>query len=479
MGINLLELLQNQLGGDSTLGMISGFLGEDKQKTGSALTSMLPSLLGGLMSKASTTGGAGQLFDSISNSGFDGTMLTKLGDVFGGGDATSGILNKGGGLLDMVFGNKLGGIVDLISSSSGIGKSSSSSLLKLGLPLVMSLLGKTKKDNNLDASGLASLLMSQKDHIAKAAPAGLSSLLGFADMGDLGADKVEKTYEKVEKTYQTASSNVKETARKVESTVVKEEEASGGFFKKLLPLLLLGLLGLLAWFSLRGCGDDVKNTATNIKDKTVETTKGAANATGNAVKGAANATGNAVNSGIDATKNAASATAGAVKGAANATTDAAKNAVSTTTDAAKNAANATADAAGNAVNATKNAASNAAKATGNAAAAAAGSVTDFFKGGGKAGQSTVLSDVAFDAENNFSGASEASLTTIANLMKANPDMEITIEAFADTGKPLIDKVTGKIRAERIEKKLKDLGVPVSRVRAVGKTGANKVVITQQ
>ncbi len=463
MGINLLELITDQIGGDSTLGMISGFLGEDKGNTGNALTSMLPSLLGGLMSKSSTSSGAGQIFDAITNNGFDGTMLGKLGDVFGGGDISNGVMERGGGLLDMVFGNKLGGIVDLISSRSGIGRSSSSSLLKLGLPLIMSFLGKMKNDRNLDASGLAGLLASQKDHIAKAAPAGLSDILGFADFGK----------EEVKETFSQTRETVQETKREVESTVRRsepEEPKGGGILGKLLPLLLLLLGGFLLWkFMGDGCMDKTKDAAANVKDKTEQVAGKAADG----ARGAANATGNAIRSGANKVGDAAKGAANATKDAAGNIVDGAKGAATATGNAAKNAASATKDAAGKVVDGAKDAAN----AAGAAVAGASADMKNFFSAS-KPGAEFEAKGLTFN-DKELTAAGTAEIGKIAAMMKANPDMKIVIEAFADSGKPAIDKITGKIRAEKIENQFKKLGVAVNRIRAIGKTGANKVIIKQR
>ncbi len=48
-------------------------------------------------------------------------------------------------------------------------------------------------------------------------------------------------------------------------------EAGGSLLNKLLPLLLLGLIAFLAFYFLKGCGGDIKDTTENMVENTAET----------------------------------------------------------------------------------------------------------------------------------------------------------------------------------------------------------------
>jgi hypothetical protein len=56
----------------------------------------------------------------------------------------------------------------------------------LGLlgPVVLGVLGREQRDRGLDASGLANLLISQKNNVSAALPAGLSKYLREAGIPD-------------------------------------------------------------------------------------------------------------------------------------------------------------------------------------------------------------------------------------------------------------------------------------------------------
>jgi OOP family OmpA-OmpF porin len=243
MSINLLDVLNDQIG-DQLAKQASGFLGESESAVGGALGSILPTLLGGAVQKASTPSGAQGLMDLIG--GLDLGSLGDIAGIFDGGASNvNSVLNSGGGIVDMLLGNKVGGIIDLISKVSGLKSGSISSLLKLAAPLLMSVIGKQVAGKGLGF--LTDLLGGQKSSIASALPAGMGGLLGFA------SDNNEKSYAST-----TSSSS---------SSSYGAETSGGGnnWLKWLLPLLLLGGL---AWWMMgkKGCAEKATETVTAAVD---------------------------------------------------------------------------------------------------------------------------------------------------------------------------------------------------------------------
>jgi outer membrane protein OmpA-like peptidoglycan-associated protein len=158
-------------------------LGESEGGIGKAVGALIPTILGGLVNKSSDSGAFGSIFNLLSdnrNAGF----LDNLGGLIGGGNLAHGDPKDiAGGLMGNLFGNKVGGILDLVSSFSGVKKSTTSSLLGLVGPLIMGYFSRKIKSDGLNAGGLISLLAGQKSSIMSALPAGMGNLLGFADMG--------------------------------------------------------------------------------------------------------------------------------------------------------------------------------------------------------------------------------------------------------------------------------------------------------
>lgn len=239
MAINLLEMLQGQVGGELA-SQASKFLGESESNTSKAVGAILPTLLGGLAGKASNESGARGVLDFLKSNNIDGSILGNLGGLFGGGQSTDNLMNSGGGILKFLIGDKLGSIVDVISNVAGIKTGSSSSLLKMAAPLLMGFVGKYVKDKALDALGLKNLLGGQKDFISKGVPSALSSVLGLSNIGG------------------TTSAS---TAKMSTGSTSGGSNMGGGnnLLKWLLPLLLLGALG---WFlGRKGCNKTMDTSA--------------------------------------------------------------------------------------------------------------------------------------------------------------------------------------------------------------------------
>ncbi len=183
---NIFALLKDQLD-DNLIGKIAGFLGENKSGVTSAIGSALPSILFGLMKKGTEPGGAENLLKTLQEGKHDGGILGNLGSLLGGGSDTTNLLSTGSALLGSIFGDKAGGLGDVISSAGGISKKSGSSLLGMLAPIVMGFIGKTlKSQGGFNVKSLMSLLLGQKDFIKTALPSGVTNLLGVSDFDNLG-----------------------------------------------------------------------------------------------------------------------------------------------------------------------------------------------------------------------------------------------------------------------------------------------------
>ncbi len=236
--MNLLSILKEQLS-SAAISKISGFLGETAENTTSALGNALPAILGGLMQKAATTQGTGELLNTIKTGGHDGSVFDKLGDVLNDVATTSTLASLGGGLMNNIFGNKATALSSIIAGVSGIQKGSATSLLNIAAPLVMGVLGKQVTSQGMGVSGLASLLMSQKDYVKDALPAGISSVLNLDSLGDFLGDS------------KTATST-----KKILETEIEEDKKSMSW----LPWALIGALLLGSLYYWKNCRGAATNT---------------------------------------------------------------------------------------------------------------------------------------------------------------------------------------------------------------------------
>ena len=184
MAINIIDMLKSQLGGQIA-GQLGRQFGESEQATKSGIEALVPTILGGLLKQVASPGGADKLDSTLKDGGYDGGLLDNLSGMLSGG-GTDSLTSKGGGLISMLLGGKSAMIAPIIAKLTGMKASSITSLLAILAPLVMSFIGKQKKTMGLDSNGLANLLMSQKDSIAAALPAGISDAMGLGALGIAG-----------------------------------------------------------------------------------------------------------------------------------------------------------------------------------------------------------------------------------------------------------------------------------------------------
>lgn len=180
MSVNLLELLKEHLSGD-VVSNLAALIGETPKSTESAVQNALPSLLAGLADKTSDSNNLTKLFDLIVGDNHDGGLLSNLGALSRGGEETDKLMTSGEKLLSSLFGDKLTGMTDVIANLSGTSTKSTSSILGFISPVVLGLIGKILKLENIEsATGLGKLLSDQTGFLKGLIPAGLSGLFPVA-----------------------------------------------------------------------------------------------------------------------------------------------------------------------------------------------------------------------------------------------------------------------------------------------------------
>ncbi len=152
----ILDLLNSDLGKQIISG-VAGSTGNDSNKTGSVLTMALPVLMKAMERNASTPEGASGLMSALSGK-HDGSILDNLGGLFGGGVEES-VKQDGAGILGHILGGKQSGVEQVIGQKSGLDAGSVGNILKVAAPILMGVLGKQSRENNVtDSSGLGGLL---------------------------------------------------------------------------------------------------------------------------------------------------------------------------------------------------------------------------------------------------------------------------------------------------------------------------------
>ena len=164
MATSLFTQLIHDFKGD-TLSEAASAIGETPARTENALDGVLPALISGLASKASTSGQATDLLDVIIVNDLDSGRLADAATALKEPGGIPGLGNTGRFLMESLFGGRAGSLADWVASRSGISRSSSSSLLNLALPIVLGTIAKRVKGAGWSASNLMTLLEQERSSL--------------------------------------------------------------------------------------------------------------------------------------------------------------------------------------------------------------------------------------------------------------------------------------------------------------------------
>ncbi len=313
--VNIVDALKGYVTSE-LVSKAASMLGEDASGITKAASSLIPTILGGMVNKSTDTSAFGSIFNMLQDKQTDGWM-DNLGGLIGGGNlAQNDPKDIAGGLMGNLFGNKVGGIIDLVSSLAGVKKSSSSGLLGMVGPLVMSYLGRKIRKEGLDAFGLSKFLGGQSANIAAGLPSGMGDLIGFGK--GLGND-AKKTVSNVSSTAKAAASTAASTVSTAASTATKHVESnSGGGGNKWLWPLLLAALAAGAFYFTKGCETPAVPDVTEQMDKMKDAAGDVAGTVGDAAGSVADAAGDAAGTVANAAEGAVDAAGNAVDAAGSA-----------------------------------------------------------------------------------------------------------------------------------------------------------------
>jgi len=251
MATNLVSVVMQFLTPDM-IAKIASVLGLDRNIAQKTIAGAIPALLASLADVASTPNGTRQLNNTLTQ---QSDSLESLKNLVGGAGQNL-VAETGTNMLSGLFG---GGTLDTMAQTigkfAGIGEGTSKSLLGMLGPVVLGVLGQQQRSMGLDAGGLASLLTSQKDQIARAMPSGLADQLSAAGLIDGATESLRsgaaaasaaggRAAEASERTFYRAGESASAAAR---STAVSQW-----------PYWLVAavVLGGLAWFALGRSGED-------------------------------------------------------------------------------------------------------------------------------------------------------------------------------------------------------------------------------
>ena len=165
----------SQLGGGG-VDQIARSVGVSGGDVTNVLAGALPAMMAGLTRNTASSGGASALLGALDRD-HDGSVLDDVMGFLGGGGAVAG----GAGILGHIFGGRKATVEQAVSKSSGVDMASVSQIMAMVAPLIMGSLGKAKRQQGLDASGLAAALGQQEKVARQVSPSAVDMFTRMLD----------------------------------------------------------------------------------------------------------------------------------------------------------------------------------------------------------------------------------------------------------------------------------------------------------
>ncbi len=159
---DLMSLVASQLSSEN-ISSLSQSIGASPDQTQSAIGALLPTMIAGMAERVAQPEGEQQLHRALSRD-HDGSILEHLGNLFAPGKSVpeaSGINPKttqGGSILDHIFGGKQSRVEERVGQASGLSSGQVMKLMMMLAPVVMGILGRQRKQEDLSPGGLGDLI---------------------------------------------------------------------------------------------------------------------------------------------------------------------------------------------------------------------------------------------------------------------------------------------------------------------------------
>lgn len=179
--MDLRDLFQGQIN-DVLVDQISNQFGiKDRDQAESAVEGGFTTLLNAISRNVATPSGAEGLAGAIDRD-HDGSILDDITGFLGGSrqsDNTS-MLN-GSGILKHLLGGQQNQVVEMLGKATGLHQSQAGQMLMSLAPVVMGMLGRQKKVNNLDQRSLADMVIRGTENFNRQSPTNTSLITKMLD----------------------------------------------------------------------------------------------------------------------------------------------------------------------------------------------------------------------------------------------------------------------------------------------------------
>lgn len=178
---SILDQVLGQLQGGG-IGQMSQTLGLGEEDVSKVVGGAVPALMAALTRNSGSTDGAGALFAALDRD-HDGSILDDVAGFLG----NAGSAEQGAGILKHALGSRQARVETALSQTSGVDSASVSKIVAMIAPLVMGALGRSQREQGLDAGGLASMLGQEREVARQRSPEAIDMLTRFLDSDDDGS----------------------------------------------------------------------------------------------------------------------------------------------------------------------------------------------------------------------------------------------------------------------------------------------------
>ena len=179
--MDLRDLFQGQIN-DVLVDQISNQFGiKDRNQAESAVEGGFTTLLNAISRNVATPSGAEGLAGAIDRD-HDGSILDDISGFLGGSrqSENTSMLN-GSGILKHLLGGQQNQVVEMLGKATGLHKSQAGQMLMSLAPVVMGMLGRQKKVNNLDQTSLANMITRGTENFNRQSPTNTSLITKMLD----------------------------------------------------------------------------------------------------------------------------------------------------------------------------------------------------------------------------------------------------------------------------------------------------------
>ena len=174
--MSVTDMIEQQLD-PGTIQQIGQRIGADPNQTSQAISAVIPMLMAAMARNTADPDRAAGLARALDED-HDGGLLDNLSGYL---NAPQGRAADGQGILRHVLGDRRSTVEQGLGKGTGLGAAQMAQLLPLLAPLVMAALGKVKRQQGLDAGGLAGVLGGEREQIQRRAPGLMGALGGLLD----------------------------------------------------------------------------------------------------------------------------------------------------------------------------------------------------------------------------------------------------------------------------------------------------------